>query len=324
MIKILKTFEIDDTLWNQIAAGFNESFDRDVNVESLKNGFCVSNQWGYAFHAIAIHDDTGDIMAFNTYTPTFYKNGMNAMVSGSTFVKPKYRKDIFIFYDMVLALRERAKEEGFTVEIGVPNQNSKEYGKVLLKDKYVADLDYYILPRNISKVLDKPALKYINFFFRFLFTIHLSIQYVISFICNYKEKEPKYALITDEDFYHARFKSSAYSKYCDGKCQAYYKIEDEDGKKVAYLFDFKYDNVRTRKAITKAVWYIYHHEKPDAVLFVGFLWLIQFTLFKVPKKFIPKPLPLTYYILDKKRKEEFKDMDEKKNWNFGLMNFDVR
>ena len=324
MIKILKTFEIDDILWEQIAAGFNESFDRNVTVESLKNGFCVSNQRGYAFHAIAINDETGDIMAFNTYTPTFYKNGLNAMVSGSTFVKQKYRKDIFIFYDMVLALRERAKEEGFAVEIGVPNENSKEYGKVLLKDRYVADLDYYILPRNISKVLGKPALRYLDCLSRFMCTLYLSMQYLLSLVCNYKEKEPKFALITDEEFYCARFKSSAYIKYKNHKYTAYYKVEDEDGKKVAYLFDFKHENIRTRKALTKAVWHIYHHEKPDAILFVGFLWLRQFTLLPVPNKFVPKPLPLTYYVLDKKRKEEFKDMDEKNNWNFSLMNFDVR
>lgn len=324
MIKIFKTFEIEDSLWKRIVQGFNESFDRNVTIEAFKSGFCVSNQWGYGFHAIAFDDETGEIMAFNTYTPTFYKNGLNMMVSGSTYVMPKYRKDIFLFYDVLTALRKRAKLEGFVVEIGIPNHNSREYAKKLLKTRYVADLDYFILPRNISKTLGKPGLKFLDVVTRPCFLIHLWIQYTLASVLNAKERESKYSLITDNTFYQARFKSSGYSKYEAGKYVVYYKIEDEEGKKVAYLFDFRIDGVRTRKALTKAVLHIYKHEEPDAILFVGFLWLKQCTLFKSPQRFIPKPLPLTYYVLDKSRKDEFKDMDEKENWDFGLMNFDVR
>lgn len=324
MIRIYKTFEIDDSLWKRIADGFNESFEKEVSVESLKSGFCIANQWGYGFHAVYFNDDTGDIMAFNTYSPTFYKNDIKIMISGSTFVKPKYRKDIFIFHDMVIELRKRAKEEGFSIEVGIPNQNSKEYGRVLLKDKYVADLDYFILPRNVSISLGKPSLQVFDVIFRFLFNIHLLIQSVLSTIFNYKEKQAKYSLITDSEYYGARFKSYAYTKYESGDYLGYYKIEDEEGKKVAYVFDFRCQGIRTRKALTRLVQYIIRNEKPDAILFVGFLHLKQFTLIKVPQRFIPKPLPLTYYVLDKTRKEEFKDLGDKNNWDFGLMNFDVR
>ena len=324
MIKIYKTFEIDNTLWKRIVDGFNESFNRHATVESFKSGFCVSNQLGYGFHAIDFDDESGDIMAFNTYSPTFYKGDLKMMVSGSTFVKPKYRKDIFIFHDMVVELRKRAKEEGFAIEIGVPNKNSREYGRVLLKDKYVADLDYYILPRNISITIGKPSLRAFDGVVRLFFNIHLLIQGALSSVFNYKEKDAKYSLITDEEFYRARFKAPSYSKYKSGDYLGYYKMEDEEGKQVAYVFDFKCNGVRTRKALTKLVCHIFKNEKPDAILFVGFLHLKQFTLLKVPQRFIPKPLPLTYFVLDKTRKEEFKDLDNKLNWNFGLMNFDVR
>lgn len=323
-IQILKTFEIEDSLWERIVQGFNESFDRNVTVEAFKSGFCVSNQLGYGLHAIAFDDESGEIMAFNTYSPTFYKGGLNMMVSGSTYVKPKYRKDIFLFYDLLTALRKRAKEEGYVVEIGIPNHNSRDYAKKLLKTQYVADLDYYILPRNVSIALGKSSLRVFDGILRLFFNIHLFIQGVLSSVFNYKEKEVKYSLITDEEYYRARFKSPSYSKYETGDYLGYYKMEDEEGKQVAYVFDFKCNGVRTRKALTKLVQFIFKKEKPDAILFVGFLHLKQFTLIKVPQRFIPKPLPLTYFVLDKSRKEEFKDLEDKNNWDFGLMNFDVR
>ena len=323
-IQILKTFEIEDSLWERIVQGFNESFDRNVTVEAFKTGFCVSNQLGYGLHAIAFDDESGDIMAFNTYSPTFYKGSLNMMVSGSTYVKPKYRKDIFLFYDLLTALRKRAKEEGYVVEIGIPNHNSRDYAKKLLKTQYVADLDYYILPRNVSVAIGKPSFRVFDGVFRLFFNIHLLIQGALSSVFNYKEKDAKYSLITDEEYYGARFKSPAYSKYESGDYLGFYKMEDEDGKKVAYVFDFRCSSIRTQKALTMLVRYIFRNEKPDAILFVGFLHLKQFTLIKVPQRYIPKPLPLTYYVLDKTRKEEFKDMDDKNNWDFGLMNFDVR
>ena len=324
MIKIFKTFEIDEELWGRIVSGFNESFDRNVSVESFKSGFCVSNQLGYGFHAIAFDDESGDIMAFNTYSPSFYKGGLNVMVSGSTYVKSKYRKDIFLFYDLLTALRNKAKEEGYVVEIGIPNHNSRDYAKKLLKTQYVADLDYYILPKNVSIVLEKSSLRSLDGVFRFLFNFHLLIQRAMSTILNFNEKQTKYSLITDADYYRSRFKSPAYSKYETSDYLGYYKMVDEKGKRVAYVFDFRYLGIRTRKALTKMVQHIFRNENPDAILFVGFLHLRQYTLIKVPRRFIPKPLPLTYYVLDKKRKEEFKDLGDKKNWDFGLMNFDVR
>ena len=65
MIKIYKTHEIDDNLWQEVAEGFNESFDMSITPQSLKTGFCISNQLGYAYHAIAIDDETGEIKGFN-------------------------------------------------------------------------------------------------------------------------------------------------------------------------------------------------------------------------------------------------------------------
>lgn len=323
MIKVYKTFEIDDNLWCQITKGFNESFDLNLCNNSLKTGFCISNPLGYAFHAVAFADD-GDVMGFNTFTPTFYQNDIKVLVSGSSYVKKKYRKDIFIFYDMVMALREKGREEGFHVTVGVPNKNSRKYAVKVLKNKYVADLNYYILPYNISKCIDKPLLTPLNYVNRLLCITHVALQYVWTKFFNATEKEVKYVMLSDSESLDIRFRQSTYKKYNDGRITAYYRIVQENHTNAVYLMDFRENGKRTRYSLSKAVWFILKHLKPDIILFVGFLHLEQNILFKVPHKFVPKPLPMTYYILDKSNEQRFRDMAYAESWNFSLMNFDAR
>lgn len=324
MIQVLKTFEISDSLWQQIADGFNESFEgHHVTPESLKSGFYVRNQWGYAYHAIDF-DESGDIRGFNTFTPTLYMNDMKVLVSGSSFVKQKYRKDVFVFFDMVQALKKKGSEEGFVLSIGVPNKNSFNYSLKILKASFVGYLDYYILPRNISLCIRISSLRFFDGLSRLFATIYISSQILISNIINTKERNVKYALVVDDEYYQARFGTGGYRKYEKGQYFAYYCIVDEGGIQTAYLLDFREGKERTKRAMAKAVKFILQNEKPDAVLFVGLLHLSQHVLLKVPERFVPKPLPLTCSILNKTDKGNFSDVTDVRNWNFSLMNFDVR
>lgn len=325
MIQIYKTFEINDNLWKQIVDGFNESFEGyHVTADSLKNGLCTSNQLGYGYHAIDFDNETGEVRGFNTYSPTFYSNGIKALVSGSTFVRKKFRKDIFIFGDLIHALRNKGREDGYHIEIGVPNQNSKEYAFKFLKTKYVSDLNYYILPRSLSACTNKYKFSVFDPLLKFNVDLFLLLHLFLSKFFNSKEINAKYSLIVDDSFYKARFKSSNYQRFKDGDFTAYYCKVMEGNVLVAYLMDFREKQIRTKRALVKAVRYIVKYEKPDAVLFIGFLRLKQHVLIKVPKKLVPKPLPLTYFVLDKNNKAVFNDLDDPNNWNFGLMNFDVR
>lgn len=325
MIKIFKTYEISDDLWEEIVEGFNESFEGyNITIETLKNGYYISNQLGYAYHAIDFDDATGEIRGFNSYTPSFYKNGLNVFVSGTTFVRKKFRKDIFIFGDLLTALRKYAKEIGFQIEIGVPNHNSREYAKKFLKTIYVADLDYYILPIRISRCLNKSKLSFLDFFTRGFSILHIYFQNAISLFVNCKAKAAKYSLIDDEVFYEKRFRNKYYSKYQEGVFRAYYRLYKEDNAVVAYILDVREKQIVTSRAFARAVKYIIKNDKPDAIMYVGTLRFTQCCLFKVPKKLIPKPLPLTYYVLDKNNKEKYNDMSDMNNWDFSLMNFDVR
>lgn len=325
MIKVYKTFEIDDSLWQQIADGFNESFEgHSATIDTLKNGFSIRNQWGYAYHAVAFDDITGKVMGFNTYTPNLYKNHIKVFIAGSTFVKEKYRKDIFIFYDMISALKERGIEDGFQVGLGVPNHNSLDYSIKFLGATLVGFLDYYMLPRNVSKCLHKSWLYPINWLTSCLSDLYVDLQLLLSRIWNNVENESKYSLVVDEAYLKARFADSCYIKFEDESVSAYFRVFDESGAKVVYLMDFRENGLRTKRALAKTVRFIRKKENPDAIFFVGLLRLRQHVLLKLPKKLIPKPLPLTFGVFKKSDKKRFEDMKDISNWNFSLMNFDVR
>lgn len=325
MIKVYKTFEISDELWKQIADGFNECFEgHRATVDSLKHGFCIRNQWGYAYHAVAFDDATGEVMGFNTDTPTLYEDKIKIFVSGSSFVRKKYRKDVFIFFDMMRALKEKGIEEGIQIGLGVSNKNSLNYGIKFLGATLVGYLDYFMLPRNISKCIHKTWLVPIDWLTRLFSDAYIELENLLTKFMNYSEIKSKYSLVTDEDFFKVRFADPCYQRFEKDDFLAFFRIYNEDGAKVAYLMDFRENGERTSRALAKAVRYISRTSKPDAILFVGLLNLKQHVLLKVPTKLVPKPLPLTYSVYNKSDKEKFEDMQDISNWNFSLMNFDVR
>lgn len=322
-IVVLKTYEIPDPLWQKITDGFNESFDLHATVEGMKHGFCVRNKLGYGYHAIAISDD-GDVMGYNVFSPVFYKNNLKTVVSGSTYVRPKYRNHEMLFMNMIQALRKKVIEDGYKVEIGVPNHNSEKFALKILKFNPVAELDYYILPFNISHNLQKSSLKWLDGFTRVFAYIHLFFNALFSRIVQSNEKETKYEIELNSDYWKYRFGEGHYDSYTEGKYHAYWLIRNENDATASYLMDFRENGKRTYRALFKAVQTITKKHKVDAILFVGFLNLKQLLLLKVPKRFVPKRLPLTYYVLNKEDRELYADMRNKNNWNFSLMNFDVR
>jgi hypothetical protein len=74
----------------------------------------------------------------------------------------------------------------------------------------------------------------------------------------------------------------------------------------------------------KGVLYLSLQTKSDVILFVDPLKFFQMQFIKVPKKFEPKRLPLTCDVLKKDEINKYADMLNFKNWNYGLINYDVR
>lgn len=289
----------------------------------MKNSFCVRNKLGYGYHAIALTDD-GELAGYNVFSPTFYKDGLMAVVSGSTYVRPKFRSHEMLFMNMVQVLRKAVKDDGYKIEIGVPNHNSEKFALRILKFKPVAELNYYMIPLNVSRTLNKPFLRMFDGIIHSISRIHIKLNWIYSRLCNTKERQVIYELDCDDNYWGKRFGGKCYASHIEGKYKAYWLKYNENGANAAYLMDFREEGKRTYKALYFAVKAIAEDKGVDAILFVGFLWLKQSLLFKVPKRFVPKRLPLTYYVLNKEDRGLYADMADKHNWNFSLMNFDVR
>ena len=87
---------------------------------------------------------------------------------------------------------------------------------------------------------------------------------------------------------------------------------------------FGENGIKTLKSLTIAVSHIFGLEKIDTIMFVGTLRINQSILIKVPTKFQPRELPFTYNLLDSNDSEKYSDMNNENNWDFSLLNLDVR
>jgi len=319
-IQILLTNEITDQQWQEIVDGFNVSFSSNTTIEWLKV-FSTSNHLGYCYHALAIDNDK--IVGYNVMTPFLYKNGLKIINSGSSYVLKEYRKDIFIFSDMLNALYERCSLDGFAVSTGVPNMNSFEYSIKFLNCKHIANLDYYILPVNISTILHKRYLLVFDFICKSVIWFYLF--FFKTFYNNRIEKATKYEILKSDLFYNNRFKQTEYKKINMDKNTIYYRIVNEDGIKAAYLMDFVDENFsRNTSSLLIGIKDIFKNEAVDIIIFVGTLRIKPSILLKVPPKYVPKRLPFTIKFLTQEAKIKYADMLNMDNWSFSLLNFDGR
>lgn len=327
-IEIYKTHEIADSYWEQIVSGFNSSFeDHSTTIDQIKNG-ATSNYFGYSYHALCIVEDD-KVIGFNSIAPNYYininKEKIKVGLSGSTYVLEQYRKDIFIFHDMYISLKKHCKNEGFVVFLGVPNKNSYQYSINFLKCKHVFNLPYYILPKNIFNVVGKGKLSFLNIFSKAYFLLSVIIAYVTSRFVNTNEKtDHKYRILQDETYLSNRFKDKKYKTIKAESISFTYVMCKEDNIKAVYLMHFSEKGHKSFKALVKAVYYIYTHENFDMIMYVGTMNFKQILLLKVPIRFEPKNLPFTYNLMMNENKNDFEDMNIKENWDFSLMNLDVR
>lgn len=325
MIKVLKTFELTDKDWIQIENGFNQSFERNITKERLENLY-NSNVFGYSYHSICYDQDK--IIGFTSILPSKYLKENQVFIAGiscSTFILKKYRKDAFLYYDMIELVKEECKKNNISVILGVPNKFSHKYGKVFLGAKDVGELPYYILPLRLLTVLKLYQFKFFDNYIVFYFVCFFClINRIISYIFNSKEKMSEYRLLNTDDFYKARFSAPHYLFSSKKNIKFWYRIVVEDNIRAAYLMDFRENETRTNKALCVATWNIIMKEHVDVILYIGTLRMKQGLLLKIPSKFVPKTLPFTYNILNINNCQQFLSMSDMKLWDFGLMNFDVR
>lgn len=326
-IEVFKTYELTDKQWGEIVVGFNQNFNTNKTIEGFK-AYYTSTSLDYSIHAIALDEDTNKIVGYNSIIPMkyLYNNDKEVIVglSGGTYVLKEYRKDIFIFYDMIIELKNYCRSEGYLMTLGVSNENSYEYAIKFNGDKLAGFLPYYILPVNVFRIVRKPKFHFIDYLLRPIVWLYVFLNLIITFVFNSKENRSLLELEIYDDFYNKRFNHSRYKEYRTSKYHSYFSNVDENGIKTTYLFDFRENGERSSKSLIKTVISILSNHKTDIIIFVGRLNFIQFSLIKVPSKYEPQKLPLTYTLLQKDNSNFVKKTIDLTDINFGLINFDVR
>jgi len=192
------------------------------------------------------------------------------------------------------------------------------------KAKLVGYLDYYILPVRGFDFLKKPWLSPLN-------VLTLGYSYLMVMLSSLwgllgiRSSKKKLEISLSEDYYNLRFRCKSVYKECKkGRMSGFYRIFVEKGCNVAYIMDFRENNVKTVRSLNYIVRQILLKEKKvSAILYVGTINVPQPLLIKVPTRMQPQKLPLTINVLngDKELEEAALEM---KNWDFSLLNFDVR
>lgn len=322
LIKVCKTTEWSDPEWSSYCKNFNKVFQKDYSPKFFKekylNAFC-----GYSCHALLL-DDVGLVVGCCTVVPvryfrnkTIFKNGLCVDV----FILEENRTDPLMLRKMYLKLKILLAAEDIVSVIAVPNATAYPYWKNVVKWKDVGCISYWMFPVRLGNVIHKlfilNSLTCLFSYFVIIFSDLLSTIFVS------KERGSKYEIVLDEDFYRNRFNVD-YQRLIKDSIKCYYRIVDEDGVITAYLISAKDNDITTFKAISKGVKHILRHHKVDLILYIGPLKLFQTIFTKSPRKLEPKLLPMTCDIIKKENIEKYSDMLVYKNWNFGLINYDVR
>ena len=325
-IKICKTHEITTSEWEGIVQGFSQSFDRKGSVEKKKS-YYSGNIFGYSYHAIALSDNK--VVGHTTVIPSVYQiNGQDQIVglSGGTFVIKEFRKNAGLFKQMYVGLREACNKEKMIAILGVPNKNSFRYSIKILKKKHIGNLNYYLLPLRPANLM---GLKKLAFFINpvsvFIAKLYIVLFLGFSRLFNPKEQKTPYFIKLTPEFIRYRLKNG-YENFLNHKgISSFFKIDNENGKKIAYLMEFNNNGIQDLKSLSLVIWQLINNHKIDTIVWIGTLRLRPRPLIKLPQFLEPKPLPLTSEILPYGRSIVNEDSFHNfRNWKFSLINFDVK
>jgi hypothetical protein len=321
-IKVCTTDEWSEKEWNSYCKCFNTVFEKDLDLSYFKQKYATGVD-DHAYHALLLNDDF-DVVGSCTVIPFLYKRNAEIIKVGQAvdvFIHEAYRTDPLMLGRMYDKLKKLLIANNFISVLAVPNALVYQYWKNIVKWKDVGDLTYWMFPVRVGNIFKK--WKFLNIFSFILSRIWLFYNKILMLIFNKKEKKCLYELLVDDTFTNYRYYEE-HNKVVLGDTTFYYRIYDEDGVQTAYLIDAKQNEHLSYKALAKGVSYILRNTDADIILYVGAMKLFQSLFIKVPKKFEPKRLPLTCDILDKEKVDEYSDMLEIENWNFGLLNYDVR
>lgn len=319
-IKVCRSTEWSEREWKTYVLGFNEVFGTSDSIEFFKDKY-LSVHKGYALHSLLLGDD-GEVGGGITVIPCVYTCGDAEFLNGlavDVFIRESYRVDPLMLRRMYKKLRTLLEAEGVRAVTAVPNATAYPYWKNVVKWKDVGDVNYWAVPVRAGNVLGRcrAVLNVCSIVYAYCAYALSALTCLLSG----KQKAYKYAISMDDKYVCHKFKSGQYVVQEEGGSRIVYRIVDEDGVKAAYVIAATQDGLRSASVFRKAVGIILK-QKVDIIIYVGKMGIFQTLFVKVPKKFEPKELPLMFDVITPD--ESFSDAYNINDWDFGLLNYDVR
>ena len=322
-----KTYQLSSDEKSQICSLFEDVFGEVKSLEQFENEFGRSTL-GYSYHGLMM--DHNRVVGAYTSIPFRYKYfGQDRLfaLSVDTMVMKDYRGKPSNLQAMCSLVYNALKEDNISFVFGFPNENIYLLRKKKLGARDIGTLNYYMLPIRIGAIIGR--FKLFNVLSGLL--AGLANRIPAGFI-GAKNSGVNNNLIEkhmDKDFiaYRYGFLPVDYKiVYLSPSCYFVYSTEAPFSAKVA-------ENVKTaflidayplcRELMENAVKYIYQKEGSniDAILYVGVLKFSMVNLYKVPKRFEPRPIRMTGRILINELIDD--RIFDLANWNVNLSNFDV-
>lgn len=319
-IKICTTKEWTEQEWDSYTISFNKVFERGYTKEYFKHKYLSSSD-GCSYHALLLND-AGEVVGCCSVIPYHYRNSsvkFKNSLAVDVFIVESYRTDPLMLRRMYKKLTGLLAEKSIVAVMAVPNATAYPYWKSVVKWKDVGSLRYWAIPVRAGNIIHK--FSFVSLFSRAYCSLILGIS---SILCLFggRQKAYKYSIIESELFLRERF-GSAYC--CDEEkgIRNCYRIVNEDGVRTAYLIYSRENGVLSFRSLYKGVSHILKHHNVDLILYIGPLSFFQTLFFKIPRKFEPKLLPLTCDLLFP-QDNSYNDIFDFSNWDFGLLNYDVR
>lgn len=313
-----KTSSISENIFESYTNAFNKTFDLNKDENYFKKKY-LKTQIGYSFHCFVFENN--QVVGACTVIPYKYKVGSSNHLIGlavDTFIQEDYRKkNPFLLLEMYKLIRKELKKKSIIAVLAVPNINAYSYWKKVVRFKDLYSLRYHLF---IPNILFKFKFNLV-FFSNMVYFFFINLNKLLSLLLKKNKKKSTIQLHKHQSFIDQRYIDNQIIHEND-KFKSVFSVVYEKNIKTAYLIDF--ENKKNTEKDYKSLIYSFDQIKKhnvDLILYIGDINFKQLLLFKIPRMIEPKSLKLIIDVLDN---DWNNDLKNPLNWDFGLINFDVR
>ena len=317
-IKGLLTSELTGDTLSRITESFNSVFKKDYPVNYFVDKYSNSSL-GFSFHGLLYYNES--IVGSFSVIPKKYQANNKHYTFGlacDAFILEEHRKDELFLKKMHQSVVERLAEFQVSFVFSIPNDIAYPYWKYMVKYKDIGEMNYYVYPVNIGALVS--SLKFLNPLSSFFAGAWSGILPLFKNEKQLYAPQTNICLHIDEEYLAQRF-NSTYTTITLSSTQKFtYKIIEEDGIRVAYLFHL---SPSTTRCLNKAMSVLLKQKKNfDVVMFIGNWSNKPLSLIKVPREKEPRKQRFIGTILDANNCPE--GVLNIKNWRLSLSDFDNR